>query len=175
MIELKCLKRQESNAMKKVAVCGVLVALALIFSYIEVLVPMPIAIPGIKLGLANIVVLFSLYKLGIREATFVSIIRVVLSSLLFSGMAALIYGFVGATFALIIMSVLKKVTDLHIVTISILGALCHIIGQLIVAGAVIGFSVIAYYAVALLLVSFFTGMIIGIVAGVLVKRIPIDM
>lgn len=161
--------------MKKTAICGVMVALALIFSFIETLIPLPIGIPGVKLGLANLVVLFSLYKIGLKETFVISIARVALAGLLFSSMSSMLYALAGAILSLIIMVTLYSLTDLHIITISICGALGHILGQLLIAGYVVGYSVIAYYLVPLLISAFITGAIIGLLGNIVTERIPIDM
>lgn len=159
--------------MKKTVTSGVLIALALIFSYIESLIPIPVPMPGIKLGLANLVVLFAIYRLGSMEAIAISLIRVILAGFLFSNLSATIYGLAGAMLALITMWLLHRLTRLHIITISICGAIGHIIGQLIVAGAVTNYGAVAYYMPYLLLSAVITGAVIGVVAGILVDRVPV--
>lgn len=161
--------------MKKTALSGVMVTLALIFSFIETLIPLPMAVPGLKLGLANIVVLFSIYKIGYKEALLINIVRIVLSGLLFGNMMAIMYALSGAVFSFMIMFVLKKLTDYHIITISIFGAVFHIIGQLIVAGFVVGFGPVLFYIAPLFATALVSGTVIGIICNILVARISIDM
>ena len=161
--------------MKKIAVCGLMIALAMAFSYIESLIPVPFAVPGIKLGLANIVVVFSLYKLGIKEAISVSIIRVILVAFLFGSLSSMIYALSGAFFSIILMILLKKYSGLHIISVSVAGAIGHIGGQLLVAGMVVGYEPLLFYMAPLLVAAFITGVLVGALANLLVKRIPIDM
>lgn len=161
--------------MKKTAYAGVLVALALIFSYIETFIPLPIPFPGIKLGLANIVIVYALFRMDIYYAAFISVVRVLVAGVLFGNMSMILYSLAGATMALIVMYAAKKNFELHVITISLLGALAHIIGQMIVAGMVTSFGAISYYAPVLLIFSVFTGIIIGLISDQLLKRIPIDI
>jgi len=159
--------------MKKTVVCGIFVALALILSYIESLIPIPVPIPGIKLGLANIAVVFALYKMNWSYAAFISVIRVILVGFMFGSLSATIYGLAGAVLALVTMTILKRCTGLHIITISICGALAHIAGQMSVAGAVTDYGAVMYYAPYLLAVSLVTGALIGYLANILINRIPV--
>ena len=161
--------------MKRVTLCGMLTALALVFNYIEAIVPMPVAIPGIKLGIANIVIVFALYKIGIKEAVVISALRIILAGSMFGNATGVIYSLSGAFLSIVIMIVLKKITDLHIVTISICGAIFHVLGQLLVAGVVVGFEVIYYYAFPVLAAAFIAGAVVGIISSILISRIPIDM
>ena len=159
--------------MKKTVYCGVLVALALIFSYIEVLFPLPIAVPGIKLGLANIVILFALYRMGEGYAVSISIVRVILAGVLFSNMASVMYSLAGAIAALVAMYLAKRL-GLHVITVSIIGAILHILGQLLVAGMVTSFAAVSYYLPYLLVAALVTGTVIGALGSQLIDRIPID-
>ena len=161
--------------MKKTVTCGILIALALIFSYIESLFPIPVPLPGIKVGLANLVVVFTLYRLGYKYAINVSLIRVLLVGFMFGSLSAILYGLAGAILSLIAMIIVKSYSNLHVVTVSIIGSLAHIIGQLLVAGAVTDYRAIAYYAPYLLIAAFVAGGIIGSVSSILIGRIPIDM
>jgi len=161
--------------MKKTVTCGILIALAMIFSYIESLVPLPVPLPGIKLGLANLVVVFVIYRLDYRYAFFVSLIRVVLVGFMFGSMSAILYGLSGAFLSLLVMAIMHRFIKLHVLTVSICGSLAHIIGQMIVAGAVTDFGAVMYYAPYLLIASFVAGAVIGLVSDILISRIPIDM
>ncbi|MBR6238039.1 MAG: Gx transporter family protein [Lachnospiraceae bacterium] len=154
---------------KRIAVVGMLLALALILSYLDSLIPMPIPVAGIKLGLANLAVLFALYKLGAPDAIIVSTTRVILTGLMFAGFSGILYSLAGATLSLFVMILLKKITGYHIVTVSACGSLAHITGQLIVAALLTSFSIIVYYAPVLLVSSFIAGIVIGILASSLNK------
>jgi len=156
---------------KRVATGGLMLALALILSFIDSLIPMPIPIPGVKLGLANLAVLFALYRLGEADAILISIARVILSGMLFSGMSGIIYSLAGAFLSLTVMILLHRLTDFHIVTISVFGSVAHITGQLVVAGLWTDMSIVSYYAPILLITAFGTGIVIGILTSVLHRNI----
>ena len=158
-------------SMKKTITLGMLTALALILVYVESLIPLPVGIPGIKLGLANIVILFAIYRYGIKEATLVSVVRIVLSGLMVTGMWSVLYGISGTVCAIAIMSLAKFMLKLSVITVSVLGAMAHISGQMIVAGLSVGFGPVAGYALYLLLASVIFGAIIGMVADILIRRI----
>ncbi|MBQ3561100.1 MAG: Gx transporter family protein, partial [Oscillospiraceae bacterium] len=118
---------------KKVAMLGLTIALAMIMSYIEALVPLSFAVPGIKMGLANIVIIFVLYKIGTKEAILVSLIRVILVSLLFSNVMAMWYSLAGAVLSLAVMWALKKTDKFSVTGVSVAGGIMHNVGQIITA------------------------------------------
>ena len=149
---------------------GLCIALAMIMSYIEVLVPLSFAVPGIKMGLANIVIIFVLYKLGTKEAILVSLIRVILVSLLFSNAMAMAYSIAGAVLSLGIMWLLKKTDKFSVIGVSISGGIMHNVGQIIMAVILLGTKQIALYLPVLLITGTATGIVIGIVSGLVIKR-----
>ena len=155
---------------KKVAMLGLSIALAMIMSYIEVLVPLSFAVPGIKMGLANIVIIFVLYKIGTKEAILVSLIRVILVSLLFSNVMAMWYSLAGAVLSLGIMWILKKTDKFSVVGVSIAGGIMHNVGQIIMAVIVLGTEQIALYLPVLVITGTVTGVVIGIVSGLVINR-----
>ena len=155
---------------KKVAMLGLSIALAMIMSYIEVLVPLSFAVPGIKMGLANIVIIFVLYKIGTKEAILVSLIRVFLVSLLFSNVMAMAYSIAGAVLSLSVMWLLKKTDRFSFVGVSIAGGIMHNVGQIIMACLVTVTSELMYYLPVLIISGTVAGILIGIVAGILLKR-----
>lgn len=161
--------------MKRTAICGVLIALAMIFSYIESLLPLPVPMPGIKIGLANLVVVFALFKLDYKYAFLISLIRVVLIGFIFTNMSAMLYGLAGAVLSLIVMVISYKTLKLHVITVSVLGAVAHIAGQMIVAGFITDFGAVMYYAPYLFIASFLAGIVIGTISNILISRILIDM
>ncbi len=164
-----CLKKEFMKT-KKVAMLGLCIALAMIMSYIEVLVPLSFAVPGIKMGLANIVIIFVLYKLGTKEAILVSLIRVILVSLLFSNAMAMAYSIAGAVLSLGIMWLLKKTDKFSVIGVSISGGIMHNVGQIIMAVILLGTKQIALYLPVLLITGTATGIVIGIVSGLVIKR-----
>ena len=155
---------------KKIAICAVLVALALALSYVERFIPLQLVIPlpGVKLGLANTVTLIALYLLGRRYAFGILIPRCILGALFGGGITGLFFSLTGGLSALCIMSLLKNTRLLSVYGVSVLGAAAHNIGQIVAAMAVMGSVYIAAYLPYLLLVAVFTGLATGAAgAGVL--------
>lgn len=157
---------------KSVAFYGVMIALALVLSYLESFIPINalIPIPGVKLGFANIVVLFALYTLGIQDAIVVAIIRVFLSGLLFGNPMTIAYSLCGCTLSLLIMWLTKR-TKLSIIGVSMLGGIFHNIGQLIMAIILTHTVRIAYYLPVLLISGMITGLSMGFAANEVNKKI----
>ena len=154
----------------KIAFLGMFTALAMIFSYIETLIPPLVAYPGIKLGLANIAIIVILYKTGWKEAVAVSLIRVVLSSMMFSTLLSMLYSLAGAILSLIAMIILKKL-KLSKITISVVGGVFHNIGQILVAILMTETAEIMYYLPILLFTGTISGIIIGLIASMTVKKL----
>lgn len=130
---------------KKVATYGILIALAMVFSYLESLFPLTIAVPGVKMGLANTVTIFALYRLGLRDACFLSLIRVTLVAILFGNIFSLAFSAVGATVSLAVMYPMSRSARCSQVTVSMAGGVAHNAGQIIVAIFVTGVHQIAWY------------------------------
>ena len=158
-------------SMKKTVTLGMLTAIAMVFGYVESIIPLPVGIPGIKLGLANIIILFVIYRYGIREASLVSVARIVLSGLMFTGMWSILYGISGTACAIMVMSLAKFRLKLSVITVSVLGAMAHISGQMVEAGLNVGFGPVAGYALYLLLASVIFGAIIGTISDILIRRV----
>lgn len=154
-----------------VAKLGVLVALAMIFSYVELLIPFSVGIAGVKLGLANLVVVIGLYILSATEVFLVSMVRIFLMALLFGNGASILYSLAGGILSFLVMLIAKKFSGLSIVGISILGAVFHNIGQIMAAAWMLGTMKILSYLPVLLIAGIVTGMAIGIVAGQILNRI----
>jgi heptaprenyl diphosphate synthase len=145
----------------------------MILSFIESRIPAFIPVPGVKLGLANIAVIFTLYKLDEKSAVCVSLVRVALSALLFGSVASFIYSVSGAVLSLSLMILSRRVFKLHKVGVSILGGVAHNIGQIIAAAAVMGSAAIIYYLPVLIISGTAAGIAIGLISNELVKRIKI--
>lgn len=156
---------------KKIALWGVFTALALIFSYVETLIPNMIGIPGIKLGLANLLIVFMLYKQGVKEAGVLSLVRILLSGALFGSLFSILYSLVGASFSIVIMWLLKRANKFSVVGISMAGGVAHNIGQLVVACVVLESMNIAYYIPVLMVSGTLTGIVIGVLSNELIKRL----
>ena len=156
---------------RKIARMGLLTALALILSYVESLIPAFVAVPGVKMGLANIVVVFALYTLGPGEAAIVSIIRVLLSSLLFGSILSLSYSAAGAVISLLSMIILMKTKIFGVTSVSVIGGVFHNLGQILVACLVLETDVLLYYLPVLILSGTITGAVIGIASSIVIKRL----
>ncbi len=155
---------------KRIALFAMFIALAFVFSYLESLVPFNIGIQGIKLGLANIVVVTAMYILSERDAFFISVVRIVLSGLTFGGVSTLIYSLAGGILSFAVMTLAKKCKKLSVTGVSVLGAIAHNIGQIAVAGAVMGTYRIVYYLPVLLVSGAVTGVVIGILSNIVISR-----
>lgn len=155
----------------KVASFGVFVALALIFSYVESLIPIHLGIPGVKLGLANLIVVIALYKLSLKEAALLAIVRVLLAGFMFGSLFSIVYSLAGAILSLLTMAALKPCDKFSVIGVSIAGGTLHNIGQMLVAMAVIESYSVIYYLPVLLAAGVFTGLLIGIVASEMLKRL----
>ena len=156
---------------RKTAFCGLVLALALMAGYVESLIPVAIAIPGIKLGAANSVILILLYMVGVRESFIVNISRVVLSGFLFGSMSSILYSLSGAILSLLIMTLLKKTDRFSISGVSMAGGVAHNIGQLTIAALVLETSAVWYYLPVLIISGSLTGLLIGFLTGEIRKRI----
>lgn len=160
---------------KRIAYYGLFASLAILMGYVEMLIPMPLLVPGMKLGLANVIIIIVLYFMDAKAAFFISLVRVLLSGLLFAGFAGLLYSLSGAMLSFCIMTLLKKTDKFSIIGVSIAGGVFHNIGQIIVATLVVENLKLMYYLPFLLFFGVVTGSIIGIVArmslGYLKRRI----
>lgn len=156
---------------KHVTLTAMCIALAMILSYVESQIPSP-GIPGVKLGLANLVVIFALYRLGWKEAVGVSLLRVFLVALLFGHAASLAYSASGAALSLAGMILLKKTDRLGCVAVSVIGGVLHNAGQILMAWALMGANVVWYLPV-LIVSGTVAGVAIGVVSAILVKRIKV--
>ena len=162
------------NNAKKITYCAMLAAGGMILSWVEHLIPFDFGIPGIKLGLANVATLIALYLYGTRYALAVSLVRIVLSCLLFSGVVPMAYGIAGGMLSLCGMALLKKSDRFSLTGVSVSGGVLHNIGQILVAWAVFGTRQIFLYLPILTVTGTLTGVLIGAVAQIAVKRLNFD-
>ena len=156
---------------KKLTTLAVTVTVAMALSFIESRIPALVSIPGVKAGLANIAVVFALYKLGAKEAVIVSVLRVFLVSLLFGSAVSLAYSIAGAILSLLIMIILKKIGIFTEVAVSVVGGIMHNIGQIFVAFLLLETEVVFYYLPFLLISGIAAGVAVGIVSSLLVRKI----
>ena len=168
-------ERSRAGRTRRLAFAAMFAALALIFSYVEMLVPIPVPIPGVKLGLANLVILIALYRLGFRYAFTINCVRIVIAGLLFSGVFGMLYSFGGGILSILVMYLLYRTKLFSMVGISMAGGVMHNLGQLLTACAIMSnISLLSYFAVL-----FFSGLISGILIGILAysieQRLPADL
>ena len=158
---------------KKIAVLALAIALAMILSFVESQIPAFVAIPGVKVGLANIAVVFVLYKLGWKEAVLISLVRVVMVSMLFGTLVSLFYSVAGAVLSLTGMVLLKKTGLFSTVAVSVTGGVLHNVGQILMACLLLETNVIVYYLPFLILSGVIAGVVIGVVSAIMVNRVQV--
>ncbi len=156
---------------RKIAQIGTLVALAMVLSYVESLFPAFVAIPGVRIGLANIAVVFALYRLGFKEALGISLVRVVLSSLLFGSVLSMAYSAAGAVVSLLMMALIRRTGLFGTVAVSVVGGVSHNLGQIAVACLILQSRAVAYYIPVLILSGVVSGVVIGIVSSIVITRL----
>ena len=154
-----------------IAISAMFAALALIFSYIEFLIPLPLPVPGIKLGLANLVIIIAIYRMDFRHAFAINCARILLAGLLFSGVFGMIYSFAGGVLSIIVMYVLYRTKLFSMVGVSMAGGVAHNLGQLITACILLENTAILSYFPVLLFSGLASGIAIGILAYIIEKRL----
>ncbi len=159
---------------KKLANLGLFAAVAIIFGYVESLIPFFAGIPGMKLGLANLAVLFILEKYTWKEAALVSVIRIFIIGFMFGNLFSILYSLAGAALSLTVMTVMKKKSDFSILGISVAGGVSHNIGQLIIAMLIVNNASVFVYAPALLVAGVAAGVVIGGLTAELCKRVLVS-
>ena len=155
---------------KKIAYMGLFAAIAIIFGYVESLIPFFAGIPGIKLGLANLSVLFILETYTWKEAALVSMVRILVIGFMFGNMFSILYSMAGAALSLTVMTLMKRFSGFSILGVSVAGGVSHNIGQLIIAALIVENTSLFYYAPVLLISGVITGILIGILTGEVTKR-----
>ena len=163
------------NKTKRLAYLAVTISVAMVLSFVESRLPAFVAVPGVKVGLANIAVIFALYKFGAKEAVAISLIRVALVALLFGSFVSLLYSVAGAVLSLSGMLLLKKLTGLSEVGVSVCGGVLHNVGQIAGACVIMQTNVIVYYLPFLLLSGTVAGVVIGLASAMLIKKIKIKL
>ena len=146
-----------------IAKLGLLTAVAIVLGYFEHLLPVA-GIPGVKLGLANTVLLYALYLLDVPSAILLMFLKVGVSGLLFGGPAAMLYSFAGGVLSLVVMIFARKLTGFSVVGVSVLGAVAHNVGQMLVAVFVVETRAILAYLPILLIAAAITGTLTGLIA-----------
>lgn len=164
-------RREDRSSAGKVALYGLLIALAFVFSYIEAMIPMPVPIPGVKLGLANLVNVVGLYAVGAAGTAAVALVRIVLVGFTFGNPASMMYALSGGVFSMIVMILAKKSGWFAKTGVSILGGIFHNIGQLTMAMYVTQTAGVFTYLPVLLVTGVITGGVIGLLGGLIVEHI----
>ncbi len=157
---------------RTVALTGLLIALALVLSYLESLVPLSFAVPGIKLGLPNLVIVFALYRLRPATAAAISLLRVALVALLLGSALSLAYSAAGAVLSFTVMLLLKRSGRFGCTGVSVAGAVAHNLAQIATAALLLETSSLAWYFPVLCVSGTLAGICIGLLSALLVKRIP---
>lgn len=156
---------------KRLARMAMLLALAVIMGYLEALIPVAPAIPGIKLGLANFVIVLVMYLFSIREAALISVLRIILVGFLLSNMSMILYSLSGAVLSLTMMALIKRNPHFSLYGVSMAGGIMHNVGQLLVAGALMGFQAILWYVPFLLGAGLLAGLLIGFLVSISYRRL----
>jgi heptaprenyl diphosphate synthase len=166
---------QQKQGWKKTAYLGIFLALAMICSYIETLIPFNFGIPGVKLGLTNIVVVLMLYCVGAKESLMVSVVRIILVGILFGNLISILYSLSGGLLSFLVMALLKKTNRLGCISVSVAGGISHNIGQILVAAVIVSNFNVLFYIPVLLLAGVVTGVLIGILSQELIVRLSAIM
>lgn len=160
-----------SGPAAKTALYGLLLALAMVFSYVETLIPISLGVPGVKLGLANLVTMVGLYTIGVPGTIAVNLLRIVLTGFTFGNMFSMLYSLAGAALSLLLMFLVKKSGWFTTVGVSIIGGVGHNIGQLAVAAFAVQTLGVFSYLPVLLAAGTVAGALIGLLGGIIVQRI----
>ena len=156
---------------RKTAYLGLFAAVAIIFGYVESLVPVFAGIPGIKLGLANLAVLFILDRYSFKEAALVSVVRILVIGFMFGNLFSILYSLAGAALSMTVMTIMLKKTSFSLIGVSVAGGVSHNIGQLVIAMLILHSSSVFLYAPALLVAGVAAGIVIGGLTSEILKRV----
>ncbi len=156
---------------RRIAYLGLLIALAFVFSYVETLIPIHLGVPGAKLGLANLAIIVALYILGPRDAFILSMVRILLVGFTFGNLASMMYSFAGGILSFVVMLIAMKTKKLSTTGVSVLGGVFHNVGQILVAMAVVETVQLVYYLPVLLITGVVSGVVIGLLGAMVVRRV----
>ena len=159
------------NKTGRIALYGMCIALAFILSYVESLFPIQGAMPGMKLGLTNLVVLFALYFMNGRAAFVINIVRILLVAVTFGNFISLFYSLAGGMLSFLVMFILKKTGSFRIVTVSVAGSVSHNAGQILVAMVLLGTRQVTWYFGVLCISGVVAGVVIGILTGLVLSKL----
>lgn len=157
---------------KRVARYGLLIALAMVLSYAETLIPAFFAVPGMKLGLTNLVVMIALYRMGSRDAILLNLLRIVLVSMTFGNAFSLLYSLAGGVLSGAVMILLKRTSRFGMMAVSVAGGIAHNVGQILMAMVLLETKQVGYYLLVLWWSGLAAGLVIGLVSYEITKRLP---
>ena len=155
---------------ERIALCGMLLALMLVLGFVESQIPVAAGIPGVKLGLSNGVLIFAVYMLGVPTSFLLMGLKVLLSGMLFGSPSAMMYAFAGGLLSLTVMCILSRMKDLSPIVVSMVGGLCHNVGQVAMAMIVLNTPKLLYYMAILMVVGLITGCATGVAANGIIRR-----
>ena len=156
---------------KKIAFLGVCTAVALVLAYLESLLPpLMAAVPGIKLGLPNIAIIFVLYRFGVKDAAAVSLVRMTAVALLFGNPMTFAYSLAGGFLSLTAMAILRRLDFLSTVGVSVAGGVLHNVGQILMAMLLLGTAELGYYLIILAVTGTVSGIFVGLCGSFAIKR-----
>lgn len=156
---------------RQITTMGMLIALAMVLGFVETLIPINLGIPGMKLGLANIVVVIALFLFDIKTAVVVSILRIILIAMTFGNMSMMFYSIAGASLSLLSMIAISKIKSFSLISVSIVGGIMHNVGQIICAAFVVRTNGVFTYLPVLMIAGLVSGALIGIVSGLISVRL----
>ena len=156
---------------RQITTMGMLIALAMVLGFVETLIPINLGIPGMKLGLANIVVVIALFLFDIKTAVVVSILRIILIAMTFGNMSMMFYSIAGVSLSLLSMIAISKIKSFSLISVSIVGGIMHNVGQIICAAFVVRTNGVFTYLPVLMIAGLVSGALIGIVAGLISVRL----
>lgn len=165
-------RQTKREALRRITTAGILTAAAFILSYLEAVLPFSLGIPGVKLGLSHLVTVFALYRLTPWETVAITLVRVVLSALLFGNAASLAYSLAGALLSIAVMLLLCRLPVFSPIGVSVAGGICHNLGQLACAALLMSTVSLGWYLPVLLAAGCISGAVIGTVGGILIRRVP---
>ena len=155
---------------RRIAICGMLLALMLVLGFVESQLPVAVGVPGIKLGLSNGVLIFAVYMLNVPAAYVLMVLKVLLSGFLFGSPSAMMYAFAGGLLSLTLMCLLSRLKDLSPIVVSMVGGLSHNVGQVALAMVVLNTPKLLYYMAVLMVVGLATGLATGLAANGIIQR-----
>ena len=166
------MKYKQSLRTLLVSTFGVYTSLAFILSYLESLLPTLLPVQGVKLGLANIIIVFILYRYGMKYAILLSFVRVILTAFTFGNLSMMFYSLAGTIASILIMTLCKKTDKFSILGVSAAGGVFHNIGQILFAAFVISNARIIYYLPILIIAGILTGLLFGFASHCVLTRLP---